>query len=64
MIDEIQQQTQGLAEADKLPIIAHVVAEHANPRFFNDVFKRKMTFVVGQGTVHGDRYDISCWGIG
>jgi len=64
MIDEIHQQTHGLAEAHKLPIIAHVIAEHSNPRFFNDVFKRKMTFVVGQGTVHGDRYDISCWGIG
>jgi Putative peptidoglycan binding domain/Glycosyl hydrolase family 46 len=64
MMDEIQQQTHGLAETDKLPIIAHVVAEHSNPRFFNDVLKRKMTFVVGQGTVHSDRYDISCWGIG
>lgn len=64
MIEGIQQQTQGLAETDKLPIIAHVIADNANPRFFNDVLKRKMTFVVGQGTVHGDRYDISCWGIG
>jgi hypothetical protein len=64
MIDEVQQQTQGLAETDKLPIIAHVIADNANPRFFNDVLKRKMTFVVGQGTVHGDRYDVSCWGIG
>jgi hypothetical protein len=64
MIDEIVQQTQGLAETDKLPIIAHIVAEHANPNYFNDVLKRKMTFVNGQGTVHGDRYDISCWGIG
>jgi hypothetical protein len=63
MIDEIQEQ-KGLAETDKLPIIAHIVAEHANPRFFNNVLKRKLTFAVGQETVHGDRYDISCWGIG
>ena len=64
MMAEIRQKSQGLAETDKLPIIAHIVAEHANPVFFSDVLKRKMTFAVGQGTVHRDRYDISCSGIG
>jgi hypothetical protein len=64
MIDEIQQQIAGADEGDRLQIVAHVVAEHSNPKYFNDVFKRKMTFINGQGTVHGDRYDISCWGIG
>jgi hypothetical protein len=50
-------------EADKIQIIAHV-ADHANPKYYSDVLKRKMTFVIGQGNVHGDLYDITCWGIG
>ncbi|MFL6519481.1 MAG: peptidoglycan-binding protein [Chthoniobacterales bacterium] len=66
MIAEIQHRigNQGMDEADKMQIVAHVVAEHANPKYFNDVLKRKMTFATGQGTVHEDLYDISCWGIG
>lgn len=64
MIDEILQQVGGADEVGRMRSIAHVVAAHANPKYFNDVFQRKMTFVNGQGTVHGDRYDISCWGIG
>jgi len=40
------------------------VSRDANPNFFNDVMKRKMTFVTGQGKVHGDLFDITCSGIG
>jgi hypothetical protein len=64
MISDIQRQTGGIPEPDQLSIIAHVVADHANPRYYDDVLKRKMTFATGQGAVHGDLYDIGCWGIG
>lgn len=64
MISEILQQIKGADENDRLQIIAHVIAEHTNPNYLNDVLMRKMTFIHGQGTVHGDQYDISCWGIG
>jgi len=66
MIAEVQQRIgdHGMSEPDKMQIVAHVVAEHANPRFFNDVLQRKLTFATGQGSVHGDLYDIGCWGIG
>jgi len=66
MIAEIQQKigNNGMSEPDKMVIIAHVVAAHSNPRYYNDVLKRKMTFATGQGPVHGDLYDITCWGIG
>ena len=66
MIAEIQQRIgdQGMDESDKMQIVAHVVAEHANPKYFNDVLKRKLTFATGQGSVHEDLFDISCWGIG
>lgn len=64
MTEEIDQQTKGLPEADKLSVIAHVVANNANPKYFSDVLRRKMTFAVGTGTVHDANYDISCWGIG
>jgi putative peptidoglycan binding protein len=66
MVAEIRQKIDngGMSEPDKMQIVAHVVADHANPHFFNDVLKRKMTFATGQGSVHGDLYDIGCWGIG
>lgn len=66
MIAEIQQKfgNAGASEQEKMQLVAHVIADHANPNFFNDVLKRKMTFVTGQGKVHGDLYDITCWGIG
>lgn len=64
MISEIQNQVAGLPELDSMQVIAQVVADHANPTYYNDVLKRKMIFLTGQGPVHGDRYDIGCWGIG
>ena len=54
----------GMSEADKMRAIAHVVASHANPKYYTDVLTRKMTFVTGQGSVHDASYDITCWGIG
>jgi len=47
-----------------MQIVGHVIPEHADQKYFNDVLKRKMTFVTGRGKVHGDLYDITCLGIG
>ena len=52
------------SESALLTIIANVVADHARPKYRQDVLTRKMTFATGTGTVHGDQYDISAWGIG
>jgi Putative peptidoglycan binding domain len=67
MIAEIESRTRGTtgcSEVDKMRVIASVVAGRANPKYHEDVLSRKMTFVLGRGEVHGDRYDIGCWGIG
>jgi hypothetical protein len=65
MNSDIQNQIQnsGASEADRMRIVATVVADHARPQYHDDVLTRKMTFVTGRGAVHGDRYDISCWGV-
>jgi hypothetical protein len=52
------------SESALLKIVAEVVADHARPKYRQDVLDRKMTFATGSGTVHGDQYDISYWGIG
>ena len=66
MIAEVQKKigSQPMAESEKIQIVAHVVADHANPKYYNDVLRRKMTFATGQGKVHGELYDVGCWGIG
>ena len=66
MIAEIQNKigAHSMTEPEMIQIIAHVVADHANPTYYSDVLKRKITFATGQGKVHGDFYDIGCWGIG
>ena len=65
MLDELQSEFWvGMSEVDKMQVTAKVVAERANSKYYNDVLTRKMTFVNGYGTVHGDKYNINCWGIG
>ena len=65
MLDEIHAgYMAGMSEPDKMKLIAQVLAEHANPTYFKDVLARKMTFALGYGTVHGDKYNVGCWGIG
>jgi hypothetical protein len=53
----------GALKQEKMRMVAHVTADHANPRFFDHILKRQMTFMVGQGKMHGDLYDFTCWGI-
>lgn len=48
---------------DLRKIIANVVAENSNPRFIEDVRRRKLTMATTQGTVHGSKYDIKTWGL-
>jgi hypothetical protein len=61
---DIHDRADGEPENVKMKALAQVVAGHAKPKYQHDVLTRKMTFVEGQGAVHGDQYDISCWGIG
>jgi len=44
-------------------IIAKVVAENSNPRFIEDVRRRKLTIATGAGTVHGSEFDLKTWGL-
>jgi peptidoglycan hydrolase-like protein with peptidoglycan-binding domain len=42
---------------------AEICANHANPRWRNDVLARKLCFVNGQGTVHQGSYRLAEWGL-
>jgi Putative peptidoglycan binding domain len=44
--------------------IANAVAETAKAAYVEDVRTRKLTFVRGQGEVHGDSYRLDLWGLG
>jgi Putative peptidoglycan binding domain len=61
---EVHASADGKSENVKMKTLAEVVADHAKDEYRHDVLTRKMTFVDGQGAVHGDKYDIGCWGIG
>lgn len=45
-------------EVEKMRIIANRRAEAANPRFIEDVRRRKLCIAEGRGTVHGITYNI------
>lgn len=45
-------------EVARLRIIANRRSEAANPRWVEDVRRRKLTIANGEGTVHGSRYDL------
>lgn len=53
----------GKPELERMRVMAQTVANHANLTYYKDVLSRKMSFVDGRGVVHGDKYDLSCWGI-
>jgi len=61
---DIHDRVDGESENVKMKALAEVVANHAKAEYRHDVLSRKMTFVDGQGDVHGGKYDITCWGIG
>ncbi len=47
------------AEVGRMRIIANRRAEAANPRFVEDVRRRKLCIAEGKGTVHGITYDLA-----
>ncbi len=56
---------QALEEVARLRIIANRRAEAANPRWIEDVRRRKLTIANGEGTVHGTHYNLQeQYGIG
>lgn len=65
ILSDFQQLDQAGAEASDVPreiarlrIIATRVASAANPKWIADVQNRKLTIANGQGTVHGNYYDL------
>jgi hypothetical protein len=57
------EQTPPDTQQDLRLIITNVVAENSNPKFIEDVRKRKLSFATGKGTVHGSEYDVKTWGL-
>jgi hypothetical protein len=51
-------------EMDVRILIANEVAKTASSKYRADVLARKMTFATGTGSVHGDTYVLSNWGLG
>lgn len=43
--------------------VANVVAEGSRPRWVEDVRARKLTLALGQGSVHGARYEVTNWAL-
>lgn len=52
----------GNTELARMKAIAQAVADHATPKWRQDVLKRKLTIAEGRGTVHGVRYDLTNYG--
>ena len=53
-----QDSTEVPVEVARLRIIATRAASSANPKWVADVQNRKLTIANGQGTVHGNHYDL------
>ncbi len=47
------------SEIEKMRIVANRRAEAANPRFIEDVRRRKLCIAEGKGSVHGHTYDLA-----
>lgn len=45
-------------EVGKMKIVANRRAEAANPRWIEDVRRRKLCCALGEGTVHGEHYNL------
>jgi hypothetical protein len=62
-IRQILQESPAVSEQKIRVAIATVVAENSNPKWIEDVRKRKLTLALGQGTVHGAQYSLDSWGV-
>ena len=56
---ELERQVGTPSEKQLLQLIASVIAETIGPQWRQDVLRRRMTIVDGQGTVHGHRFDLA-----
>ena len=56
-------QNSGVSEGDVLVRIADVIADSSNPKYSEDVRKRKRAIAIGDGIVHEARYALRDWGI-
>ncbi len=54
-----QQQGHPSDERQLLEIIANVLADTVNPRWRNNVLRRRMTIAAGRGKVHGHDFDLA-----
>jgi len=59
ILKEIEQKGFKDNEKEKMRIIANRRAEAANPKWIEDVRKRKLMFVEGGGAIHGINYKLS-----
>ena len=62
----VQQQLAGIAtptEKDRREAIANAVADHANPKYKEDVRARKLAIARGAGKVHERDYLLENWGL-
>ncbi len=50
-------------EPERRRRLAHAVADSANPRWAEDVRRRKLTLAEGAGSVHGRSYRLDAWGL-
>ncbi len=55
---EIERAGAAADEAERLRAVAERRAAAANPRWVEDVRRRKLTIAEGRGVVHGNRYDL------
>ena len=53
----------GSTERDRRQILARLVAASSRPEYRGDVFARKQTIASGEGTVHGERFDLDAWAL-
>jgi len=51
-------------EPTRLGCVAGCIADGSKPEFRDDVRSRRRTIATGDGTVHGARYLLECWGLG
>jgi hypothetical protein len=55
--------TPGMAEGDLRVVVANAVADKADPKWSEDVRRRKLTVATGEGIVHGHQYVLENWGL-
>ncbi|SMO71675.1 peptidoglycan-binding domain-containing protein [Fodinibius sediminis] len=56
---DFEQLPEDAGEEDRLSIVANRRSEACNPRWIEDVRRRKLAIARGQGTVHGMHYNLS-----